>query len=118
IVVQASAAANITITLTPSTVTANGTDTFVASGRVTDAYGNVRAGDTVTITSSGDVVGTTAVTDSSGNYSATLTASTTADTETIKIGRASGRESANLTEVAGASTQFSVGSYPTPTTAC
>jgi hypothetical protein len=100
----AGAAASITETLTPSTVTANGTDTFVVSGKVTDSFGNPRSGDTVTISSSGDVVGGTTTTNSSGNYSKTLTASTTAGDESISVSDGAASNSQTLHEVGSTST--------------
>jgi hypothetical protein len=76
-------AAAVTVTVDPASLRADGSATATASATVTDAYGNHRPGDTVTITSSGDVA-IAAVTDNGdGTYSATITASVTAGDETI-----------------------------------
>jgi hypothetical protein len=76
-------AAGVTVTVDPASLRADGSATATATATVTDAYGNHRPGDTVTITSSGDVA-IAAVTDNGdGTYSATITASVTAGDETI-----------------------------------
>jgi hypothetical protein len=76
-------AASVTVAVDPASVRADGAATATATATVTDAYGNRRAGDTVTITSSGDV-DIAAVTDNGdGTYDATITASVTAGDETI-----------------------------------
>jgi Invasin, domain 3/IPT/TIG domain/Quinohemoprotein amine dehydrogenase, alpha subunit domain III len=76
-------AAAVTVTVDPASLRADGSATATATATVADAYGNRRAGDTVTITSSGDVA-VAAVTDNgNGSYSATITASVTPGDETI-----------------------------------
>ena len=66
---------------------------------MTDAHGNGRIGDTLTVTTSGDV-GIGAVTDNGdGTYTATLTASTTPGTETITVTTGAATGGATLTEL-------------------
>jgi len=76
-------AAGVTVTVDPASLRADGSATAIATATVTDAYGNHRPGDTVTITSSGDVAIAAVIDNGDGTYSATITASVTAGDETI-----------------------------------
>jgi hypothetical protein len=93
-------ASQVTLTLAPPTVEADGTSTSNATITVADASGNPRTGDPVTLTTDGDVM-ISAVTDAGfGTYTATVTASTTAGTETLTASAGTAGADADLVELA------------------
>jgi len=77
------AAATVTVSLAPDSLVADGTSTAAVTATVTDAYGNHRAGDTVSLASSGDAAISSVTDNGDGTYGATITASTTPGDETI-----------------------------------
>jgi pimeloyl-ACP methyl ester carboxylesterase len=104
---------SVSVDLTPSSLTADGTATTVATATVKDADANPVAGDHVVFTSTdpGDDIG--AVTDNGdGTYTATITASTVAGTPTITATDQSTSPAvsgtATLTETAGLAKSLSV----------
>ena len=107
ITVTAAAAASISLVLSPSTITANAVAQATATATVKDTYNNVVAGQTVTITTSGDMAVGAVTYAGNGQYTATLTASKTADAETITatVGAIT-PATATLTEVAGAAAAY------------
>jgi adhesin/invasin len=110
---------HIALGLTPTTVVADGTTTITATATVTDAAqgnggtgGNGVPGQTVSLTRNGATVGT-ATDNGDGTYTATITASTTAQTETLvatdaAITASPTSASASLTETAGPAATVSV----------
>ncbi|MBV8980370.1 MAG: Ig-like domain-containing protein, partial [Acidimicrobiia bacterium] len=73
----------MTLTLTPSSIPADGKSTSTATATVKDANGNPYSSETVTIATNGDTTVGSVSNNGNGVYSATITASTTADAETI-----------------------------------
>lgn len=109
-------AAKVTVSLSPSSIVANGSSQSTATTTVTDANGNAVTGDTIQFSSSdsGDKIngGTgpvdcTSATNSSGQCSVTITSSTTVGTPTITANDTSVSPAASghatLTEAAEAS---------------
>ncbi|MGA2469123.1 MAG: Ig-like domain-containing protein [Solirubrobacteraceae bacterium] len=81
---KAGRAANVVLALRPSSITANGTSTSVATATVTDANRNPVTGDSVVITSSGSQrVGPVTAGATPGTYQATITSTTTPGSATI-----------------------------------
>src|SRR2546422_5812589 len=78
---HAGAAAHLSVSLTPDTITADGSSTSTATATVTDAFSNPVSGDTVTFSTSGDVTFGSTTDNGDGTYSATITSSTTAGGE-------------------------------------
>lgn len=79
--------ANITLSLSPQTILANGSSTSVATATITDAFGNPAPGQTVVISSSdpGERVSPTPATDNgNGTYTATITSSAAPGSATIR----------------------------------
>src|SRR5207245_7381796 len=98
---HAGAAAHLSLSLSPDTISANGVAPTTATATVTDAHSNPVAGDTVTFSTSGDVTFGSTTDHGDGTYTATITSSTTAGDETITgNGRPASREGA-LHEDAG-----------------
>jgi adhesin/invasin len=100
-VTQFGPTATIAVVLTPSTVTANGTDTSAAKATFTDSGGRPVTDLTPTFTTNGDVTFGPITNNHDGSYSTTITASKTADTETITAGGDSKTGTASLTENPG-----------------
>ena len=103
-VVGPPAAADSTITASPSSVTADGVSDTMLTVTVKDALGNPVVGTAVTLSASGsdNAFGSlSGTTDASGVFSTTL-ASTLAQTETITATEGSAQETANVTFVTGA----------------
>jgi hypothetical protein len=75
--------ASIALTLTPDTISANGTATSIATATVRDAGNNPLVGETVVFTTNGDVRFGTMTDNGDGTYSVTVTASTSPGDETI-----------------------------------
>ena len=96
----AGSANGLALKLNPTTVPADGTSTSTATATVTDSLGNGVPNVTVTFGTSGDttVSPPSATTDSSGNASTTITASKTADTETITASGGGHSNTAQLVE--------------------
>jgi hypothetical protein len=93
-------ASAMTLTLSESTVEADGTATVSATITVADEFGNPRIGDPVSLTSDGDVT-ISAISDLGfGVYSATVTASSTAGTETLTAVDGDASATAELVELA------------------
>jgi Invasin, domain 3/IPT/TIG domain len=93
------AAAQVSVGLDPSSLSADGSSTALATVTVTDAYGNVRADDSVALASSGDAAIGAVTNNHDGTYSAVVTASTTAGDETITATDGSASGSATLHEI-------------------
>ncbi len=111
IAVSPAAAFNISLSLTPRTIVADGVSTSAAAVTVTDSFGNGLAGKTVTLTTSGDVTFGAVSYGGSGVYNATITASKTAGNETITatdITDGSIHATATLTETPGPVTKLQV----------
>jgi adhesin/invasin len=102
--------ASITLSLSPSTITANGTSTSTATAFVRDANGNLVPGATVTIDTDGDSSPAAVIDKHNGSYSSVITASNTADTETITatVDGVATPDTATLTEVAGTAPSVTV----------
>jgi hypothetical protein len=91
-------AAAITLVLSAPSVSADGVSTVDATVTVTDAQGNPRAGEAVSLTTDGDTA-ISGVTDAGfGTYTATVTASTTAGTEVLTATIGAISTTASLTE--------------------
>ncbi|HTP22268.1 MAG TPA: invasin domain 3-containing protein [Solirubrobacteraceae bacterium] len=107
----------MTLLLSPTSITANGTSTTTATVTVTDAMGAGVAGDTVAFSSSdtGETVGMT--TDSgNGTYTATITSSTTVGTATITAADATSpvtAQTATLDQTAGPAATVTLALNPT-----
>jgi adhesin/invasin len=98
-------AKTVSVTLSKNPITADGKDTSVAKATLADANGKPVLNETVVFTTSGDVTFGPVTNNGDGTYTATITASKTADTETI-TGKAtnanvSGTAQPQLTEMAG-----------------
>ena len=102
-VAGAPAAANSTITASPTTLTADGVSPTTLTVTVKDALGNPVAGTAVTLSASGssNFGSASGATNASGVFTTTLT-STLAQTETITATEGSAQETTNVTFVAGA----------------
>ncbi|HEV3351988.1 MAG TPA: invasin domain 3-containing protein, partial [Acidimicrobiales bacterium] len=103
----------VAVALTPSTVTANGTDTSVAKATLTDSGGRAVNDATVVFSTSGDASVGSTTNNHDGTYSATITASTTADTETITALAEGKSGTAMLTEQPGPAASVTVVLSPT-----
>jgi hypothetical protein len=95
------AAPQMSIVLDDPTLTANGTATTTVRVNVTDQYGNARTGDPVSITTDGEATISAVQDNGDGTYSATLTASTSAGTQTITATDGDATVSTILTQEAG-----------------
>ena len=94
--------ANVTVTLTPTSIFADGSSLSTATATVTDLGGLPAAGETVVVSSSdpGEAIGP--VTDhGDGSYTATVTSSTTVGTATITAVDGSLSAKSTLTQTAG-----------------
>lgn len=103
-------AASVAVTLSPSSIVANGTSHSAATATVTDVVGHPVAGERVSFasTDSGDHVG--AVSDNhDGTYTATITGSTAAGAPTITV-----TDSSVSPPLAGYATLTQVASTPPP----
>jgi adhesin/invasin len=78
----AAAPTQITLTLSPPIIAANGVSTSTAIVRLTDAGGGV-AGETVTVTTDGGQPISAVADEGAGNYAATITSTTTPGVSTI-----------------------------------
>ncbi len=97
------------LALAPSSITADGTSSTLATATLTDANGNPVTGDTVTITSTGSqTVGPVTAGTTPGTYQAKITSTTTAGTATI---------AATDTSVSGVSASQTLTQPPGPATA-
>jgi hypothetical protein len=95
------AAAVVSLTLSPSTIVADGAATSTATVHVADQYGNPRANDDVDIETDGDAEVSDVVNNGGGVYTATVTASTVAGPQTITATDGAQSASAVLTQQAG-----------------
>jgi Bacterial Ig-like domain (group 3)/Invasin, domain 3/Bacterial Ig-like domain (group 1) len=76
--------ANVSVVLTPPSITANGTSTSTATASVTDANGHALTSQTIAFSSSDSGQHISSVTDAgNGNYTATITSSATVGQATI-----------------------------------
>src|SRR5206468_1403672 len=114
---HAGAAAHLSLSLTPDTITADGSSTSTARSEERRAGNNPVAGDTVTFSTSGDVTFGSTTDNGDGTYSATITASTTAGDETITGHDGLITGTATLHEHAGAAAHLSVSLTPDTITA-
>jgi hypothetical protein len=102
------AAPVVTVTLSPSTIVADGSATTTATVHVADQYGNARASDPVAIETDGDALISGVVNQGGGDYTATVTASTVAGTQTITATDGTAAGSAVLTLAAGPATDVTL----------
>ena len=108
--------AHAALALAPSSITADGTASTLATVTLTDANGNPVSGDTVTITSTGSqLVGPVTAGATPGTYQARITSTTTAGTATITATdtSAAGVSAAQtLTQTPGAATALALALAP------
>jgi hypothetical protein len=76
-------AATVSLSVTPSSIPADGTSQSTATAMVKDASGNPVTDENVKFSSNGDVTVGPVTNNGDGTYTTTITASRTADTETI-----------------------------------
>jgi hypothetical protein len=100
--------AQVGVSLTPSTLVANGTSTATVVVNAADQYGNARSGDPVTVATDGDATLSAVHDNGDGTYTATLTSSTRAGTQTITATDGMATGSALLTEAAGPASQVTL----------
>jgi hypothetical protein len=109
-------ATTITVSLSPSTILANRTDTTTVTATVTQGAQRPVAGDTVTFASSDreqTITPGSAVTGADGVATATLTSSTTVGTSTVIASDASGSSNpADLTQTVGPATTMTLSVSP------
>jgi hypothetical protein len=105
--------ASVAVTLSPTSIVANGTSTTTATATVKDAGGLLLPNETVTFKSSdtGDKVSTTANA-GSGTYTATITSSTTVGTPTITATDGTVSGTATLTQTVGSAATVTVAASP------
>ena len=96
-------AASVALGLNPASLTADGSSTSTATATVKDAHNNLVTNETVTITTNGDAAVGSVTNHNDGTYTATITASKTADVETITATATKANKSgtAQLTENPG-----------------
>src|SRR5439155_18159997 len=96
-------AKTIAVGLNPASITADGASHSTATATLADVNGNPVLNETVAFTTNGDVTIGATTNNNDGTYSATITASTTADAETItgKATKANITGTKTLTETAG-----------------
>ncbi len=99
---------HVALSLSPPSITANGTSTSNASIVVTDAHDNRISGDTVSLAGSGAQQFSSVTDTGNGTYSATVTSSTKAGDFTITASDKSVSGTAKLTQTPGPPTQVSV----------
>ena len=101
--------ASVAVTLSPTSIVANGTSTTTATATVKDAGGLLLPNETVTFKSSdtGDKVSTT-TNAGSGTYTATITSSTTVGTPTITATDGTVSGTATLTQTVGSAATVNV----------
>ena len=105
--------ARIAVALAPSTVTADGSSTSVATATVFDANSNKISGDPVTFTSNGGQAIAAPTANSDGSYSSTITATTHSGSSTITARDANGVSgTATLTQSAGPPTGIALALQP------
>ena len=111
-------AANIAVTASPETITADGSSISIITARVTDANGNPLAGATVDFgTTLGTVDPTSATTNADGVATTTLTAATTTGTATVSATSGGANGSTTVAFVAGAPANIAVTADPSTITA-
>jgi adhesin/invasin len=115
-------AANVVVSLSPPSITADGASTSTASATVTDADGNPVLGDAVAFTSTGaQGIGAVTAGATPGTYVATITSTKTAGPATITATDSSVSPSvsgsATLTQTAGPATSLAVVLSPPSITA-
>ncbi len=105
--------ASVAVTLSPTSIVANGTSTTTATATVKDAGGLLLPNETVTFKSSdsGDKVSTT-TNAGSGTYTATITSSTTVGTPTITATDGTVSGTATLTQTVGSAATVTVAASP------
>ena len=112
-----SPATDVTVSLTPPSITADGSSTSTVTATVTDLNGDPMSGDTVTIGSSGaQTVGPVTAGASPGTYQATITSTTAAGQATITAtDTTAGQQpsgTTTLTQVAGPATGVALALAP------
>jgi adhesin/invasin len=110
---------SFTLSLTPSTITADGADTSVATATAKDANDNPVKNEAVTMVTNGDSAVSSVTNHNDGTYTATITSSKTADAETITATAANAGKTATsvLTEQPGAATKVGLVLAPSTVTA-
>src|SRR5436853_400296 len=91
-------AATVGVTLTPSSIVADGKATSQATATVTDAAGNLVTTDTVSFSTDGDVTFGPVANNGDGTYATTITASKTADHELITAEAVTTHQSGTATQ--------------------
>src|SRR5206468_4302246 len=114
---HAGAAAHLSLSLTPDTITANGVATSTATATVTDAFSNPVSRSEERRVGRGDVTFGSTTDNADGTYSATLTSSTTTGAETITGHDGLITGTATLHEHAGAAAHLSLSLTPDTITA-
>ncbi|MFL5844448.1 MAG: invasin domain 3-containing protein [Solirubrobacteraceae bacterium] len=111
---DAGAATNVALTLSPSTLTADGTSTSTATLLVKDTNANPVSGAAPTLTAptGGPSVGTVAESTTKGTYRATVTASRTAGDVALTATAGSGSDQKTLTLTAGPASHVAVAMSP------
>ena len=114
-------ATSVVLALAPSSITADGSSTTLATATVTDTHGNPVSGDTVTIGSAGSQnVGAVTAGSTPGTYQATITSTKTPGTATItaadtSVGGVS--DTQTLTQTVGPATSVALALSPSSITA-
>ena len=103
-----SSPAHVALSLSTSSVTANGSDTSIATATVTDAGGNPVTGQPVTFSTNDDVTFGSVTDNLDGTYTATITASTTSGDEKITAHDIDLTDTKTLHELPGPAAQISV----------
>ena len=92
------AASSVSLSLAPASVRGNGTDSALATATIVDAFGNAVPGETVSLSTNGDVTFGPVADHADGTYTSLITASTTADDESITATDGSLSDTKNLHE--------------------
>ncbi|WP_277594472.1 Ig-like domain-containing protein [Pseudomonas chlororaphis] len=114
----AGAASGVSLTASPSSITANGTSTSTLTATVKDAHGNAVPGASVTWhTSAGTLASGSSSTNASGVATVVLTSSTAAGSATVDATAGTGTASALVAFVAGIPASVSLTASPSSITA-
>ena len=113
---QAATGATISVSLSPSSITADGNSMSIATATVEDSTGAIVSGESVTFSSSdADETVSGTIDNADGTYSATITSSTTVETATITATDSTSMLTATttLTQTAGPAATVTVALNPT-----
>lgn len=114
IMIAAGAPANVTVTVAPTSLPANGTSTSDVTATIRDEFGNPLANQPINFTTSLGSITASALTNGAGVAQATLTAASTPGTATVtaSAGSVSGTAQAAMTLVVGAPVSVTVTASP------